>query len=92
MKLTTEDKNRIIKLLDNEIEMNEDYLCDIKEYDEKECWKETIKLDKALREKLRINPKSYGELVVQELSHEEEDYILEYGLEQIREQRLGGLD
>ena len=89
--LTDSEMKEIEKLLNNEIEMNEDYLSDINNDDEKEAWKETIKFDKQIREKFRLNPKNkflgYGELVVQELTAEQEDYLIECGLEMIREAR-----
>ena len=86
--LNEEEIEEVTKLLNYEIESNEDYIKNPKlEYDEKLAWEQTIELHNQIKEKLRINPKIEKNLVIQELTHEQEDYIIESGLEQIRENR-----
>jgi len=93
--LNNEQLNYLVQLCKYEINSNEDLINDLKGKKEKEIWKEEIDFTKKLIkriESLRAE-QEHSQFVIQalNLTSEQEDYLLESGLEQMREARENGL-
>jgi len=85
IEINNEQINFIIQKLKNEVEENEDLISDLKDTTEKEVWKDENKFIKNLISDLKQN----SQLVIQnvELTAEQEDYMIESQLEEIRMMR-----
>jgi hypothetical protein len=87
--LNNEQLDYIISLCKNDIAMNEDLIKDLKNKTEKLVWRDEVRFAKKLIK--RINglraEQEHTQLVIQSLTAEQEDYVIENQLEQIREAR-----
>ena len=83
--LNTKKINYLIKLCDYEIKENREVIKEAETKEEKSAWREENKFLKEIIKSLREVKKPNTQLVIQGLTAEQEDYLLESQLEQIRE-------
>ena len=87
--LTDEQISFIIQLCESEIRSNDSFLDDLKDPNEKSAWIDTnvfcMKLIKDIKQ--NFFDKIGTQIVIQELTKEQEDYIIECGLEEYRTQK-----
>ena len=84
--LNTEQINFIIQKLGYELEQNEDMIKDLKDSNEINAWKNENKFIKSTIKDLKLLYKHEAQVIIQkvELTNEQEDYMIESQLEQIR--------
>jgi len=89
IKLTNEQLDYLIQLCKYDIEMNEDLITDLKDMKEIDVWKDEIKFVRNIISKIRgLRAEiKHNQFVLQALTPQQEDYIIESGLEQARERR-----
>ena len=85
--LTKEQCEDIIRVCDNEIISNESFIDDIK--DNEEAWIDTNNALKGIIRKINkdMETEQYSTIILQGLTAEQEDYIIEAELEHIRAER-----
>lgn len=91
--ITSEELDFLIQHLDYEISENEDLILNSKRADEKKAWIEENIFIKRLKTKLLFKQQKYEVILQQlrepkqELTAQQEDYVIEEGLERYREAR-----